>query len=38
VIINTNEYFESVNSFLNANNFNISTKDPTKKFPNSIHQ
>ena len=38
VIINANEYFESVNSFLNANNFNILTKDPTDKFHNLIHK
>jgi len=33
VIINSNEYYEKVHSFLPANNFSILTKDPTEKFP-----
>ena len=38
VIINSNEYSEKVHSFLNANNFNILTKNPTEKFHNLIHR
>jgi len=38
VIVNSNEYSEKVHSFLTANNFNILTKDPTKKFHNLIHK
>jgi len=38
VIINSNEYSEKVHSFLTANNFNISTKDPTEQFHNLIHK
>jgi len=38
VIINSNEYSEKLHSFLNANNFNILTKDPTEKFHNLIHK
>ena len=38
LIINSNEYSEKVHSFLNANNFNILTKDPTEKFHNLIHK
>jgi len=38
VIINSKEYSEKVHSFLNANNFNILTKDPTEKFHTLIHK
>jgi len=38
LILNSNKYSEKVHSFLTANNFNILTKDPTKKFHNLIHK
>jgi len=38
VIKNSNEYSEKVHSFLNANNFRILTKDPTKKCHNLIYE
>ena len=38
VIINSKEYSKKVHSFLIANNFNTSTKDPTDKFQKLINK